>query len=81
MWKKAEKIQQTCEELKDGGTKAMKERMEKKGRNEMCSKSQTLAFDSHTQTCMPTQTKARTNKTKTVIEVVACARTIKTKKQ
>lgn len=45
-----------CEELKDGGTKAMKERMEKKGRNEICSKSQTLIFDLHSQTCVPTQT-------------------------
>lgn len=35
---KAEKIQQMCEELRGVGTKAMKERGEKKGRNEGCSK-------------------------------------------
>lgn len=53
---KTEKIQQMCEELKDGGTKAMKERTEKKGRNEICSKSQTLVSDSRWHTHMPKQT-------------------------
>lgn len=68
--KKTEKICEMYEELKVRRTKAMKERMEKKGRNEICSKSQTLVFDLHSQSCLPTQTRARTNKTKTTIELV-----------
>lgn len=78
---KTEKIQQMCEELKDGGTKAMKREWRRKAEMKSVSKkSNTCLWLTMAHTCMPTQTKARTNKTKTVIEALACAQTNKQKK-
>lgn len=75
---KTEKIQQMCEELKDGGTKAMKREWRRKAEMKSVSKkSNTCLWLTMAHTCMPTQTKARTNKTKTVIEALACAQTNK----
>lgn len=61
-------IQLMCEEPKDGGTKATEEKTEKKGSNKICSKSQTLIFDSPSPTRTPTPTK---NETQTSIEGLA----------